>query len=161
MIELVRFTESSFHTQFPSPFGSSIYNHNREPIAQAFDTVIRDSNPTSHGEINAIGEACRTLKTLSLKGCTLYSACEPCPMCMSACIWAELDAVVYGASSMEDANKFWPQASDLTPRELIERSLPSPKCQVIPNVQRKLCQDLFLRCNQTMLQARLILPPHR
>ncbi len=116
MQQLIKFTESSFNTIHPSPFGASIYEiKSGKLIAQSYDTVISKCDPTNHTEMNVIRIATKKLKALSLEGCILYSTCEPCPMCMSACIWAELNTVVYGASTMEDANQYWPQPSDISP----------------------------------------------
>ena len=116
MKRLVAYTSSSLTTKFPSPFGSSIYDlQTGGSKLWAYDTVMRKGDPTNHAEMNAICKATHKLQRLSLGGCILYSTCEPCPMCMSACIWTELDVVVFGASTMEDANAYWPQASDLSP----------------------------------------------
>ncbi len=160
--KLVEFTALSLETDFPSPFGCAIYDErNGALLAQAYDTVMEMCDPTNHAEMNAIREATRKLKLLSLRGCTLYSTCEPCPMCMSACIWAEVDTVVFGASTMEDANRYWPQASDMSPQDLISRMRIEPRCKLIPHVERSLCQELFMRCDEVRRQRGLKLPPHR
>jgi tRNA(Arg) A34 adenosine deaminase TadA len=162
MKELVRFTGTSLETGFPSPFGCAIYDEREGALlASAYDTVIQMCDPTNHAEMNAIREATRTVQRLSLRGCTLYSTCEPCPMCMSACIWAEVDLVVYGASTLEDADRYWPQASDLSPAELASRMRIEPKCRLMPHVERSLCQELFVRCDAVRRQRGLALPPHR
>lgn len=159
---LVEFTAGSFGTSFPSPFGSSIYDvATGRLVSQAYDTVMRELDPTNHAEVNAIRIATKNVGRLSLRGCVLYSTCEPCPMCMSASIWAELDGVVFGASTMEDANLYWPQGSDVTPLELVSRMRFEPKCYILPHVERHLCQDLFKRCNALRLAGGLELPPHR
>ena len=158
---LVKFTETSFE-HHPSPFGSSVWETaSGQLIAQAYDTVLNDCDPTSHGEINAIRLATRKLQRLSLRGCVLYSTCEPCPMCMSACIWAEVDAVVFGASTMEDANPYWPQSSDMAPQELVARMRLQDQCTIIPHVERRLCQALFLKCEKLRRQPHMSLPPNR
>ena len=162
LTRLVEFTASSFETEFPSPFGSAIYDEATGAlVAQAYDTVMATCDPTNHAEVNAIRLAAPALGRLSLRGCTLYSTCEPCPMCMSACIWAEVDTVVFGASTMEDANRYWPQASSMTPEELVARMRIEPPCRLIPHVERSLCQELFLRCDAARTQRGLALPPHR
>ncbi|WP_145055416.1 nucleoside deaminase [Lignipirellula cremea] len=162
MRSLARFTGRSFQTEHPSPFGSSIYSSDSgQLVSQAYDTVIQECDPTNHAEMNAIRIATKQLQRLSLRGCILYSTCEPCPMCMSACIWAELDTVVFGASTMEDANHYWPQSSDVAPHELADRMRREPKCNLIPHVERQICQDLFVRCDELRSQRRLQLPPHR
>lgn len=159
---LVEFTASSLATDFPSPFGCAIYDEQTSTlVAQAYDTVLEMCDPTNHAEMNAIREATRKLQTLSLRGCTLYSTCEPCPMCMSACIWSEVDAIVYGASTLEDANRYWPQASDISPMELVAHMRVEPKCGLIPHVERARCQELFARCDEVRRQRGLQLPPHR
>lgn len=162
MRALVEFTRTSLETEFPSPFGSSIYDlASGELVAQAYDTVIHECDPTNHAEMNAIRLATRKLGRLSLGGHILYSTCEPCPMCMSGAIWAEVDVVVFGASTMEDANAYWPQASDLSPEELVAHMCREAKCVVVPHVERALCQQLFRDASEVIEQRKLRLPPHR
>jgi tRNA(Arg) A34 adenosine deaminase TadA len=162
MRELVRFTASSLTTDFPSPFGSAVYDERDGTlVAQACDTVMRSCDPTAHAEINAIRAATRALGRLALRGCTLYSTCEPCPMCMSACIWAEVDMVVFGASTIEDADHHWPQSSDMSPQELVARMRMQPVCGLVPGVERPLCQELFQQCDTVRRERGLALPPHR
>jgi len=162
MKALVAYTASSLDTEYPSPFGAAVYEaQSGELIAQAYDTVLALCDPTNHGEVNAIRLATQKLGRLSLRGCVLYSTCEPCPMCMSACIWAEVDAVVYGASTLDDADPYWPQPSDVTPEELAKRMRVEPRCEVIAHVQRELCRDLFAQCDEARHQRGLGLPPNR
>ena len=59
--------------------------------------VTRNLDPTAHAEVQAIRAACQAIGDFSLAGLTLYSSCEPCPMCVSAALWARLDRVVYAA----------------------------------------------------------------
>ncbi len=162
MRALVAFTATSLQTPHPSPFGAAVYvAQSGELVAQAYDTVLAKCDPTNHGEVNAIRLAAQNLNGLSLRGCELYSTCEPCPMCMSACIWAELDTVVYGASTLEDADKYWPQPSDVTPEELANRMRVEPRCEVIAHVERELCRDLFKRCEEVRERCGLGMPPNR
>lgn len=84
-----------------SPFGSVIVRDGRV-IAATHNTVWQDTDPTAHAEINALRLACRTLKSIDLGGSTLFSTCEPCPMCLSAIHWAKVDKVYFGAS-IDDA----------------------------------------------------------
>ncbi|APH14660.1 cytidine and deoxycytidylate deaminase zinc-binding region family protein [Clostridium sporogenes] len=83
------------------PFGSAIVKDGKV-IAVAHNTVIGDNDPTAHGEVNAIRQACKKLNTFDLSGCELYTTSEPCPMCMSAIIWANISKVYYGCT-VEDA----------------------------------------------------------
>ena len=85
------------------PFGSVIVKDNKI-IAEGSNKVTSTYDPTAHGEIVAIREACKKLNNFSLKGCELYSTCEPCPMCLSAIYWARIDKIYY-ANTREDARK--------------------------------------------------------
>jgi tRNA(adenine34) deaminase len=67
-------------------------------IVKGFNTTIRDRDPTAHAELNVIRAAVRAISELSLKGCTLYTSSESCPMCTGAEIWAGVSRVVFGAS---------------------------------------------------------------
>lgn len=81
-----------------SPFGACIVSADGEIVAQAHNEVVLTTDITAHAEVQAIRQACRTLDAIDLSGCTIYSTCEPCPMCFAACHWARLDRIVYGAS---------------------------------------------------------------
>ncbi len=85
-----------------SPFGSVIVRDG-QVIAATHNTVWRDGDPTAHAEVNCIRQAARELKTIALRGCTLYSTTEPCPMCLAAIHWAKLERVVYGATIADAA----------------------------------------------------------
>ena len=85
------------------PFGSIIVKSDKI-IAEGSNKVTSNNDPTAHGEIVAIREACKKLNNFSLNGCELYSTCEPCPMCLSAIYWARVDKIYY-ANTREDARK--------------------------------------------------------
>ena len=85
------------------PFGSIIVKGD-EIIAEGSNKVTSNNDPTAHGEIVAIREACKKLNNFSLNGCELYSTCEPCPMCLSAIYWARIDKIYY-ANTRDDARK--------------------------------------------------------
>ena len=85
------------------PFGSVIVKNNKI-IAEGANKVTTTNDPTAHGEIVAIREACKKLKNFNLNGCELYSSCEPCPMCLSAIYWARINKI-YFANTREDAQK--------------------------------------------------------
>lgn len=85
------------------PFGAVIVK-NGEIISSAHNTVIESCDATAHAEINAIRKASKKLGTHDLSDCILYTSCEPCPMCLSAIIWANIKEVYY-ANTKEDANK--------------------------------------------------------
>jgi tRNA(Arg) A34 adenosine deaminase TadA len=77
------------------PFGAVIARGD-ELIATGVNNVTRQNDPTAHAEVCAIREACKRLGTFDLSGCTIYSSCEPCPMCLSAIYWARIDRLYYG-----------------------------------------------------------------
>ena len=85
------------------PFGAVIVK-NEKIIAEGSNKVTSTNDPTAHGEIVAIREACKQLNNFSLSGCELYSSCEPCPLCLSAIYWARIDKVYY-ANTRSDAKK--------------------------------------------------------
>ena len=84
------------------PFGAVIVKDN-EIVAISSNTVLRDNDPTAHAEINAIREACKELGTYDLSDCVLYATGEPCPMCLSAIIWANISKVYYMNPASEAA----------------------------------------------------------
>ncbi len=84
------------------PFGSVIVK-DREIIGSGHNHVLANNDPTCHGEIDAIRKTCETLGTYDLSGCTLYTTGEPCPMCLCACMWANIDLVYYGATIADNA----------------------------------------------------------
>ena len=85
------------------PFGCVIVK-DKKIIAEGSNKVTSTNDPTAHGEIVAIREACKKLNNFNLKGSELYSTCEPCPMCLSAIYWARIDKIYY-ANTREDARK--------------------------------------------------------
>lgn len=86
------------------PFGAMITDNDGNVIAVSSNTVLGSHDPTAHAEINVIREACKKLKTHDLKGYILYATGYPCPMCLSAIMWANIKKVYYG-TNLEDAEK--------------------------------------------------------
>lgn len=80
-----------------TPFGACIVKDGRL-IACEHNVVWKTTDITAHAEITAIRAACLKLGAIDLSGCTLYSTCEPCPMCFSAIHWARIEKVYYGAT---------------------------------------------------------------
>ena len=85
------------------PFASVIVKDNKI-IAEGSNKVTLSNDPTAHGEIVAIREACKKINNFSLNGTELYSTCEPCPMCLSAIYWARINKIYY-ANTRDDAQK--------------------------------------------------------
>lgn len=80
------------------PFGAAIINEKGELVAIASNTVLGDHDPTAHAEINVIRKASQILGTHDLQNCTLYATGYPCPMCLSAIIWANIKKVYFGCN---------------------------------------------------------------
>ena len=84
------------------PFGTVIVNEGTI-IARAHNRVLKDNDPTAHGEITALRIAGRRLGKYDLKGCELYTTGEPCNMCLCACMWANIDRIYYGCTLEDNA----------------------------------------------------------
>ncbi|TWP51792.1 nucleoside deaminase [Lentzea tibetensis] len=84
------------------PFGAMIVRDG-EVIATGVNQVTPTLDPTAHAEVVAIRAACQALGDFKLTGCTLISSCEPCPLCLSAALWARVDKVVYAADRHDAA----------------------------------------------------------
>lgn len=108
------------------PFGAVIVRAG-ELVAEAGNSVFTTNDPTAHAEVNAIRAACQKLGVFRLDKCTLYSSCEPCPMCLAASYWAHVDRIFYAANAGDAARAGFDDA--FLYRELalpvIERSLPA------------------------------------
>lgn len=85
------------------PFGALIVRDG-EIIATGANNVTGDLDPTAHAEVVAIRNACRELGTFKLDGCVLVTSCEPCPMCLSAALWARVDQVLFAADRDDAAD---------------------------------------------------------
>ncbi len=84
------------------PFGAVVVKDG-EVVGESSNCVTATTDPTAHAEVMAIRAACRHLGTVDLDGCTLYTSCEPCPMCLGAICWARLARVVYAARHTDGA----------------------------------------------------------
>ncbi|NCB33314.1 MAG: nucleoside deaminase [Erysipelotrichia bacterium] len=82
------------------PFGAIIVKDGLI-IGRGHNEVVKQKDPTCHGEIMAIHDACRTLDTFDLTGCELYTTGEPCPMCRGAILWANISKVYFGCSTLD------------------------------------------------------------
>jgi tRNA(Arg) A34 adenosine deaminase TadA len=98
------------------PFGAVVVKNNKI-IAEGMNRVMASHDPTWHGEIEAIRLACITLRSPKLTGCTLYTTSEPCPMCVAAAYWAEIERIYYSAS-VEDTLRYGQYDNRFLYREL-------------------------------------------
>jgi tRNA(Arg) A34 adenosine deaminase TadA len=83
------------------PFGAVIVKEGAI-VGEGWNRVLATNDPTAHGEVTAIRDACRKAKSFSLAGCEIYTSGEPCPMCLAAIYWARIDRIYYGFS-VDDA----------------------------------------------------------
>lgn len=123
--QAVRLSAKNVKTNSGGPFGALIVKAGKV-IASGVNRVTATNDPTAHAEVVAIRKASKKLGSFELKGCVLYTSCEPCPMCLAAAYWARVEAV-YFANDRADAAAigFSDQAIyDEFLKELPERQLP-------------------------------------
>ena len=108
------------------PFAALVVK-NGEVIATGTNLVTSSNDPTAHAEITAIRNACKQLGSFLLDDCTLYSSCEPCPMCLGAIYWARPKRLVFAANKQQAAAAGFDDAFIYKEFEInhIERSLPT------------------------------------
>ena len=85
------------------PFGAVVVSASGEVIGEGQNRVTRDLDPSAHAEVQAIRAACRAVGDFALPGATLYTSCEPCPMCMATTLWARIDRVFFAADRHDAA----------------------------------------------------------
>ena len=147
MRAIYEFTARTLETKHPVPFGALIVDTRRgERLMRATNGVRRENDPSSHAELRAVRLACKKLKRTTLAGFTMYSTCEPCPMCMANALWARLDRVVFGAT-IADANRHCLQilipAEEVAGRADMRTIVDGP-------VLRELCNTLFRHPNMQL-----------
>ncbi|KGN69008.1 guanine deaminase [Porphyromonas gulae] len=102
MREAIRLADESV-ANGGGPFGAVIVKDG-EIIAATSNRVTLDNDPTAHAEVNCIRMACKRLGSFDLSGCTIYTSCEPCPMCLGAIYWARIDRIFYGNGRQDAAD---------------------------------------------------------
>ena len=125
--------------QGDAPYGAAIVKDGEIAIA-AHNTVKRDRDPSAHAEINAIRLLAKKLNSTSLEGYTLYTTCEPCPMCATACVWAGISEIVIGAS-IKDLIELGVSQINLSCEEIIAKSFRNIK--VTKGLLKSDCLSLF------------------
>jgi tRNA(Arg) A34 adenosine deaminase TadA len=148
MRDLAAFTALTMDTPNPVPFGAEIIdNKSGKRLMRATNAVGPEHDPSAHAEVYTIRLACKSLNSYSLRGYTLYTTCEPCPMCMACALWARLDRVVYGAT-ISDAARFGHQIQ-IPAAEVTKRT--DMTCIVDGPVEQDVCFALFT--NQKMQET--------
>jgi tRNA(Arg) A34 adenosine deaminase TadA len=114
------------------PFGTVVVRDG-EIVGEGWNRVIRTNDPTAHGEITAIRDACARLGTFSLDGCEIHTTGQPCPMCLGAIQWARISRIFYGFR-IEDAAEI-----GFDDREFFRQMALSPAERAIP--AQELCRQ--------------------
>ncbi len=122
-----------------SPFGACIVRDG-EIICTSHNRVWELTDPSAHAEVQAIRQACGLGDTIDLAGCTIYSTCEPCPMCFATIHWAKIAKIVYGAS-IADARKAGFGELEISN----EQMKAAGKCdiEIVAGFMRDECLELF------------------
>ena len=94
-------SDDNLKTNVGGPFGACIVKDGKV-IGKGSNHVLANNDPTAHAEVMAIRDACKNINSYDLSGCEIYTSCYPCPMCLSAIIWANIKKVYYG-NNKEDA----------------------------------------------------------
>jgi len=140
MQALAAFTRARLGTPSQSPFGSAVVETaTGRLVVRRLNAVRQENDPSSHAEVRTMRAACKRLGRPSLAGHTLYTTCEPCPMCMAMALWAGVDRVVFGAT-IDDAARHCAQIH-VPSVELTRRS--DMDCVVSGPVARAECVALF------------------
>lgn len=137
----------SMRNNLGGAFGAVIADKDGNIVASGGNRVLERKDPTQHAEVVAIQEACKKLGTHDLSGLILYTTCEPCPMCLSAAIWANIKTIYYGATRQD--------AEDIGFRDkfIYDHIRGEKNALEVINIERDECVKLFdeyARTNKTM-----------
>lgn len=122
------------------PFGAVIVKDGKV-ISKGHNHVVANNDPTCHGEVDAIRKACKKLKTFDLSGCEIYTTGYPCPMCMCAILWANIDKVYYGCNTTDT------EIIGFRDKEF-EESIPAKKISMCKELDRDECIKLYEEYNK-------------
>lgn len=121
------------------PFGAVIVKDG-EVIATGHNMVVANNDPTAHGEMVAIRNACKKLKTFDLTGCEIYTTGYPCPMCFCAILWSNIGKVYYGCNTTDT------EIIGFRDKEF-EDSIPERKVNMCHELDREACLKLYQEYN--------------
>ncbi|HOF53379.1 MAG: nucleoside deaminase [Bacilli bacterium] len=124
------------HSGHGGPFGSVIVKDG-VVVAKGHNQVIKNQDPTCHGEMMAIHKACKKLGTFDLSGCELYTTAEPCPMCLGAILWANISRVYFGCNIVDT------EEIGFRDKVFYEINESGKKDEIVIELDRKQCLKLF------------------
>jgi len=101
MLRAIELARSGMNRGAGGPFGAVVVKEG-EIVGEGWNRVLETNDPTAHGEVTAIRDACTKLETFSLAGCEIHTTGQPCPMCLGAIHWARMERIYYGFR-IEDA----------------------------------------------------------
>ena len=122
------------------PFGAVIVRDGKI-ISKGHNHVVANNDPTCHGEVDAIRKACKKIKSFDLSNCDIYTTGEPCPMCLSACLWANINHIYYGCTIKDNddigfRDEIFYKSLDISTEKMKDK---------ISEVDRKECLKLFAK----------------
>src|SRR5688572_17587415 len=138
MMRAIELARAGMAANSGGPFGAVVVK-DAQVIGEGNNSVTSSNDPTAHAEIIAIRQACKTIQNFQLDGCTIYTSCEPCPMCLGAIYWSRPERVVY-ACTREDA------AAIGFDDDFIYRELDKPSAEralVLVNIMRDDALEVF------------------
>ena len=139
MQEAIREAEDGIENGHGGPFGAVIVKDDKI-VGRGHNQVIVHKNPTLHGEMVAISDACKNLGTFNLDGCDIYTTGEPCPMCLCALLWANIRNIYYGCT-IADNEKIGFRDNRVNDFLNIDRS----KLKNLHQIDKEECLKLFER----------------
>lgn len=125
MREAIRLSREGMTNGDGGPFGAVVVKDGKI-VGRGWNRVLAKTDPTAHAEVEAIRDACASLKNFDLSGAEIYTSCEPCPMCLAAIYWARIGKIHYGntradAADIEfDDNRIYEEI----PKKLEDRDIP-------------------------------------
>ena len=118
------------------PFGAVIVKDGKI-IGRGHNRVVKNGDPTCHGEMEAIRDACKKMGTFDLSGATIYTTGEPCPMCLGAIMWANIEKVYYGCNVIDT------ERIGFRDEKFYELSKPENKARFETELDRDECLKLY------------------
>ena len=103
MLKAIREARTGIENKEGGPFGSVIVKGDTI-VGCGHNQVVSLKDPTCHGEMQAIRNACKNLSSFDLSDCVIYTTGEPCPMCLAACMWANIKKIYYGCTIADNAD---------------------------------------------------------
>lgn len=135
MKEAIKEAYIGIENKHGGPFGSVIVKDGKI-VGRGHNEVLKNNDPTCHGEMMAIRDACKNLGTFDLSGCEIFTSAECCIMCLGACLWANLDKIYYGCN-VKDTDGIGFRD------EIFDKDIKALRANVSECLDREACLKLF------------------